>query len=147
MKTNTCNHTEEIARAIYLQYQTSLNPHTDFDWASLPADERQAWLRIAGTILPTLGHHALADLLAYAKLKLRETSSGWRKLLWGLAASALLAALSWLASMGLTGCGHTVEASREEGILICKDGSCLIVKDGRITYRPHPQQPITPSGK
>lgn len=61
--------------------------------------------------------------------------------------SALLAALSWLASMGLTGCGHTVEASREDGILICKDGSCLIVKDGRITYRPHPPQPITPSGK
>lgn len=147
MKTNTCNHTEQIARAIYSQYQTSLNPNAETDWDALPADERQAWLRIAGTILPTLGQHALADLLAYAKLKLRETSSVWRKLLWGLASAALLAALSWLASMGLTGCGHTVEASRQNGIIICRDGSCLIVKDGQITYGPHPQQTVNPTGK
>ena len=150
MNTNTCNHTEEVAMAIYRQYRTGLNPNADFDWGSLPDVEKQAWLRVAGNILPTLGQHALADLLAYAKLKLREASSGWWKALWGLAVAAALAALSWLASLGLTGCGHTVEASREDGVIICKDGTCLILKNGHLTYGPQPQKTattITPTGK
>lgn len=133
--TNTCNHTEEIARAIYSQHHNQLHPDIPADWNGLPEQEKQAWRKVAGNILPTLGQHALSDLLAYAKRKIKESTSGWKKLLWSLAAAALLAALSWLASLGLTGCGHSVDLSRD-GAFICKDGACLIIKDGRVLFRP-----------
>lgn len=133
--TNTCNHTEEIARAIYSQHHNQLHPDIPADWNGLPEQEKQAWRKIAGNILPTLGQHALSDLLAYAKRKIKESSSTGKKLLWGLVSAALLAAVSWLASLGLTGCGHSVDLSRD-GAFICKDGACLIIKEGRVLFRP-----------
>ncbi len=142
---HTCNHTEQIAQAIYTQHHTELNPGSPADWSALPEEEKQAWLKIAGNILPTLGEHALGDLLAYAKRKLGETSSTGGKILWGIAAAALLAALSWLASLGLTGCGHTIGASQENGISICKDGACLVIKDGHLSYIPADSRTTTPA--
>ena len=111
--TNTCNHTEEIAHAIYSQHHNELNPGIPPDWDALPEKEKQAWRKVAGNILPTLGQHALGDLLAYAKRKIKESSSTGKKILWGLVSAAVLAALSWLASLGLTSCGHTVDISQE----------------------------------
>ena len=73
--TNTCNHTEEIAHAIYSQHHNELNPGIPPDWDALPEKEKQAWRKVAGNILPTLGQHALGDLLAYAKRKIKESSS------------------------------------------------------------------------
>ena len=143
MSTNACNHTEEIAQAIYKQHTNELHPESAADWNALPEQEKRAWLKVAGCLLPTLGEHALNDLLAYAKRKLRGSASTGRKILWGLAAAAALAVLSWLASMTLTGCGHTVDIS-QEGATICKDGSCLIVKDGHVIFRPAPQMAPSP---
>lgn len=137
--TNTCNHTEEIAHAIYSQHHNELNPGIPPDWDALPEEEKQAWRKVAGNILPTLGQHALGDLLAYAKRKIKESSSTGKKILWGLVSAAVLAALSWLASLGLTSCGHTVDIS-QEGTAICKDGTCLIVKDGHVIFRPAPEK-------
>ena len=137
--TQTCNHTEEIAHAIYSQHHNELNPGIPPDWDALPEEEKQAWRKVAGNILPTLGQHALGDLLAYAKRKIKESSSTGKKILWGLVNAAVLAALSWLASLGLTSCGHTVDIS-QEGAAICKDGTCLIVKDGHVIFRPAPEK-------
>lgn len=134
----TCSHTDEIAQAIYIQHHNELHPGAPAAWASLTEQEQQAWRKVAGNLLPTLGEHALKDLLAYAKRKLGESSSTGRKILWGLASAAVLAALSWLASVTLTGCGHTVDASREDGLIICKDGTCLVIRNGHVTYGPAP---------
>lgn len=133
--TTCCNHTDEIAKAIYTQHNAELHPGLPADWEALPEEEKQAWRKVAGNLLPTLGEHALNDLLAYAKRKLKESAPTWQKILWGLAAAAILAALSWLASLGLTGCGHTVDIT-QEGASICKDGACLVIKDGHIYYTP-----------
>lgn len=78
--TNTCNHTEEIAHAIYSQHHNELNPGIPPDWDALPEEEKQAWRKVAGNILPTLGQHALGDLLAYAKRKIKESSSTGKKM-------------------------------------------------------------------
>lgn len=148
MNTTCCNHTEEIAKAIYNQHNAELNPGIPADWDALSEEEKQAWRKVAGTLLPTLGEHALNDLLAYAKRKLKESPSTGRKILLGLAAAILLAAVSWLASLGLTGCGHAVDIT-QEGATICKDGACLVIKDGHIYYSPAPQHtiPITQGTK
>lgn len=139
----TCNHTDEIAKVIFVQHHNQLHPGTPTDWSALPEEEKQAWRKVAGNILPTLGEHALNDLLAYARRKLKESSSTWRRILWGLAAAALLAALSWLASLGLTGCGHAVDIT-QDGAAICKDGACLVIKDGHIYYTPA-QKAVSPA--
>ena len=133
----TCNHTDEIAKALFIQHHNELNPGIPADWDTLYEEEKQAWRKVAGNLLPTLGEHALNDLLAYAKRKLKESSSTGRKILWGLATAAVLAALSWLASLTLTGCGHTVDIT-QEGASICKEGACLVIKDGHIYYTPAP---------
>lgn len=141
----TCNHTDEIAEALFNQHYNELNPGVRPDWAALPEEEKQAWRKVAGNLLPTLGEHALNDLLTYARRKLKETSSTGRKILWGLVTAAILAALSWLASLGLTGCGHTVDIT-QEGASICKDGACLIIKDGHIYYTPAEKTPAAGTG-
>lgn len=150
MNTTTCSHTEAIAQDLYTLYRTDIAPQSDIDWDDLPREEQQAWIKVAGNLLPVLGQHALGDLAAYTKRKLKENSSIGKKILWGLLTAAVLTAASWLASLGLTGCGHTIDASREDGIVICKDGTCLIIKDGHITYGPQPQKntiPINPDTK
>lgn len=133
----TCNHTDEIAKALFIQHHNELNPGIPADWDTLYEEEKQAWRKVAGNLLPTLGEHALNDLLAYAKRKLKESSSTGRKILWGLATAAVLAVLSWLASLTLTSCGHTVDIT-QEGASICKEGACLVIKDGHIYYTPAP---------
>ncbi len=138
--TTCCNHTDEIAKAIYNQHNAELHPGLPSDWETLPEEEKQAWRKVAGNLLPTLGEHAMNDLLAYAKRKLKETSSTGKKLLWGLVTASVLAALSWLASLTLTGCGHTVDIT-QEGASICKEGACLVIKDGHIYYTPAEKTP------
>lgn len=134
---NTCNHTDEIAKELFIQHHNELHPGVPADWTTLPVQEKQAWRKIAGNLLPTLGQHALDDLLAYAKRKLKESSSMGKKILWGLLTATVLAALSWLASLGLTSCGHSIDIT-QEGATICKDGACLVIKDGHIYYTPAP---------
>lgn len=152
MNTNTCTHTTEIARAMAAQYYKTLQPETIPDWDSLTENEREAWTRLSGNILPLLGRHALEDLLAYTRLQLAQSKTAWPKILWTLLTGAVLAALTWLGLTSLTSCGHTIDASREDGLLICKDGTCLIIRDGRVTLGPAPRAtaeqgapaPITP---
>ncbi len=150
MDTTTCSHTEAIARDLYILYRTDIAPLADIDWDDLPGQEQQAWLKIAGNLLPVLGHHALGDLAAYTKRKLRETTSTGKKILWSLITAAVLAAAAWLTALGFAGCGHTIDVSRENGLVICKDGTCLIIRDGRITYGVQPPKntiPVNPDAK
>lgn len=144
MNANTCNnHTEYIARDLHSLHHSSLAPEIDADWDALSNEQQQAWLKVAGNILPVLGRHALGDLLTYAQRKLEETSSIGKKILWSLFAAVSLAAASWISLACLTGCAHTINASREDGIIICRDGVCLTIKDGRVTYgyRPYANVP------
>lgn len=65
---------------------------------------------------------------AYEKSKTRTGLKWWERLLWVVLAGAVYAAASLLG-----GCGHTVDvtAQRTE---ICKDGSCLVLEPGRLSY-------------
>ena len=65
---------------------------------------------------------------AYEKSKTRAGLKWWERLLW-----VLLAGAAYAASALLGGCGHTVDvtAQRTE---ICKDGSCLVLEPGHISY-------------
>lgn len=134
MNDHTCNHTDTIARDLYSLYQTDLDSDIDSDWDALPTREQIAWRKVAGNLLPVLGRHALGELRAYAKRKGEESTSSPPNIIWRLLGVAALATAGWLSLTILTGCGHTIEASREDGIIICKDGTCLTIKNGHITY-------------
>lgn len=41
--------------------------------------------------------------------------------------------MAYATSALLGGCGHTVDVTREQAI-ICKDGSCLVLEPGHISY-------------
>ncbi len=144
MNTTTYTHTEAIARDIYTLYQADLYPNAVLDWDELAPEEQRAWIKVADNLLPVLGQHAPGDLAAYTRRKLKETTPSGKNILWTLLGTAALAAAGWLTSLTLTGCGHTIDVSREDGFIICKEGTCLIIKEGHITYGPHPQNtPVT----
>lgn len=65
---------------------------------------------------------------AYEKSKARTGLKWWERLLW-----VALAGVVYAAAALLGGCGHTVDvtAQRTE---ICKDGSCLVLEPGRLSY-------------
>lgn len=72
---------------------------------------------------------------AYEKSKTRTGLKWWERLLW-----VVLAGAAYAASVLLGGCGHTVDvtAQRTE---ICKDGSCLVLEPGHLSY--YQSQPET----
>lgn len=47
--------------------------------------------------------------------------------------SAIIGALAVSSYITVTGCGHTVDVTREQ-TTICKDGSCLVLEPGHISY-------------
>lgn len=150
MNTTPCNHTEAIAKELYSLYLATLEPCESIDWDSLHQREHQAWIKLAGNLLPILGRHALSDLASYTKFRIKKNSTLGKKILWGLVGTIILAMASWLASLSLTSCGHTISASPEKGFVICKDGTCLIIKEGKISYGPNPNEtssPVATDGK
>lgn len=64
----------------------------------------------------------------------------WVKYLIG----AIIGALAATGYITVTGCGHTVDVTREQ-TTICKDGSCLVLEPGHISYsQAQPETAVAP---
>ncbi|MCO8186550.1 hypothetical protein NKE62_06425 [Akkermansia sp. Marseille-P9185] len=65
---------------------------------------------------------------AYEKSKTKPGLKWWERLLW-----VVLAGAAYAASAILGGCGHSVDVTpgRTE---VCKDGSCLVLEPGHLSY-------------
>ena len=133
MTTNKqCNHTEAIAKEMYNTYQSALShAPRETGWEDEPAYVRQAWYHVADQALSIIGKHALGDIRDYLGVKASGTS-GWRKALYW-AGVVLVGAVLGGWGMSLSGCGHSVDVTpgRTE---VCKDGSCLVIEQGHISY-------------
>lgn len=135
---NQCNHALEIAKDMYTTYvkeQTS----GCLAWEGLTASQQNGWLSVAEQALPLIGKHALGDVRDYLGIKASGASTWWKKALY--AAGAVIAgAIIGTLGMSLSGCGHSVDMTpgRTE---VRKDGSCLIIEQGHLSYSQ--AQPVT----
>lgn len=134
---NKCNHAEAIAREMYTTYvkeQTS----GCLAWEGLTASQQNGWLAVANTSLSIIGKHALGDIRDYLGVKASGTS-GWRKALYW-AGGIIIGGILIGGAATLSGCGHSVDVTpnRTE---VCKDGSCLVIEQGRLSYSQ--AQPVT----
>lgn len=132
---NQCNHTLEIARDFYAVVSED-NGGGWKPWEELTGRQQAAFERLAQQALPIIGKHALGDVRDYLGIKSSGASTWWKKALLGLASAAV-------GALGLSlfqGCGHSVDMTpgRTE---VCKDGSCLVVEPGHISYSQ--AQPVT----
>lgn len=76
---------------------------------------------------------------AYEKSKTKTGLKWWERLLW-----VVLAGAAYAASALLGGCGHSVDVTREQ-TTICKDGSCLVLEPGHISYsQAQPETAVAP---
>ena len=138
---NQCNHAEAIAREMCNIYTATAhkdnnNPITN--WGELSNEERFGWLAVAEQALPIIGKHALGDVQAYLGLKASGTS-GWKKALYW-AGGIILGGILAGGAATLSGCGHSVDVTPEKTI-VCKDGSCLVIEQGHLSYSQ--AQPVT----
>ena len=138
---NQCNHAEAIAKDMYNTYAVA----KDLSWhqpmvkyADLPDDDKAGWLNVAEQALPIIGKHALGDVRDYLGVKASETS-GWKKALYW-AGVGIAGAIIGGWGMSLSGCGHSVDVTPER-TEICKDGSCLVLEPGHLSYSQ--AQPVT----
>mgnify|MGYP000762195085 FL=1 len=127
---NQCNHALAIAKDLYNVYQSVLShAPKEMGWEDEPTYVRQAWYHVADQALPIIGKHALGDIRDYLGIKASGTSGWWKKALLGLASAAV-------GALGLSlfqGCGHSVDVTPDH-TTICKDGSCLVIEQGHISY-------------
>lgn len=136
---NQCNHALEIAKDMYNAYADGKDRYKHqpmVKYADLPDDDKAGWLNVAEQALPIIGKHALGDVKDYLGVKASGASGWWKKALLGLASAAV-------GALGLSlfqGCGHSVDMTpgRTE---VCKDGSCLVLEPGHISYSQ--AQPVT----
>lgn len=134
---NQCNHAEAIAKDMYTTYvkeQTS----GCLAWEGLTGGQQNGWLAVAEQALPIIGKHALGDVQAYLGLKASGTS-GWKKALYW-AGVGIAGAIIGTLGMSLSGCGHSVDVTPDR-TEVCKDGSCLVLEPGHISYSQ--AQPVT----
>lgn len=76
---------------------------------------------------------------AYEKSKKKPGLTWWERLLWVALAGAAYAVTSLL-----SGCGHTIEMTPER-TEICRDGSCLVLEPGRLSfYQAQPETDVPP---
>lgn len=139
---NKCNHALEIAEDMYNAYADGKDRYKHqpmVKYADLPDDDKAGWLNVAEQALPIIGKHALEDVRAYLGLKASGASTWWKKALYAAGAVIAGAILGGL-GMSLSGCGHSVDVTpgRAE---VCKDGSCLVIEQGHISYSQ--AQPVT----
>ena len=134
---NQCNHAEAIAKEMYNTYQSTIShAPRETGWDDEPAYVRQAWYHVADRALPIIGKHALEDVKDYLGIQASGASSWWKKALLGLASAAV-------GALGLSlfqGCGHSVDVTQGKAV-ICKDGSCLVLEPGHLSYSQ--AQPVT----
>ena len=132
---NQCNHAEAIAREMHMYYAAQAHNESNTPiphWADLTENEQQGWIAVANTALPIIGKHALEDVRAYL--------TWWKKVLLGLA----YAAVGALGFSLFQGCGHSVDVTPEKTV-VCKDGSCLVIEQGHISYsQAQPETDVPP---
>lgn len=136
---NQCNHALEIAKDMYNAYADGKDRYKHqpmVKYADLPDDDKAGWLNVAEQALPIIAKHAANDIRVYLDLKASVATGWWKKALLGLASAAV-------GALGLSlfqGCGHSVDVTpnRTE---VCKDGSCLIIEQGHLSYSQ--AQPVT----
>lgn len=140
---NQCNHAEAIAEDMYNTYAVA----KDLSWhqpmvkyADLPDDDKAGWRAVAHQALPTIAEHAMEDIRGYLTGQAKTSTGWWKKALLGLASAAV-------GALGLSlfqGCGHSVDVTpgRTE---VCKDGSCLVLEPGHISYsQAQPETDVPP---
>lgn len=130
---NQCNHAEAIAKEMYNIYHSTLShAPQETGWADEPADVKQAWYHVANQALPTIGKHALEDVKDYLGIKASGAASWWKKALYWAGVGIAGAVLGGV-GMSMSGCGHSVDVTpgRTE---VCKDGSCLVIEQGHLSY-------------
>ncbi len=136
---NKCNHALEIAEDMYNAYADGKDRYKHqpmVKYADLPDDDKAGWLNVAEQALPIIGNHALGDIRDYLGVKASGASTWWKKVLLGLA----YAAVGALGFSLFQGCGHSVDVTPEKTV-VCKDGSCLVLEPGHISYSQ--AQPVT----
>ena len=140
---NKCNHALEIAEDMYNAYADGKDRYKHqpmVKYADLPDDDKAGWLNVAEQALPIIGNHALGDIRDYLGVKASGASTWWKKVLLGLA----YAAVGALGFSLFQGCGHSVDVTpgRTE---VCKDGSCLVIEQGHISYsQAQPETDVPP---
>lgn len=76
---------------------------------------------------------------AYEKSKTKTGLKWWERLLW-----VVLAGAAYAASALLGGCGHSVDVTPKKTV-VCKDGSCLVLEPGHISYsQAQPETDVPP---
>ena len=131
---NQCNHAEAIAKDLYHTYAIAKNLSTHrpmLEYADLSDDDKAGWLAVAHQALPTIAEHAMEDVRSYLTGQ-AKTSTGWKKALYWAGVGIVGAILGGL-GMSLSGCGHSVDMTAEKTV-VCKDGSCLVLEPGHISY-------------
>ena len=125
---NQCNHAAAIAKDFYGVVSED-NGGGWKSWGDLTDSQRAAFVRLAQQALPIIGKHALGDVRDYLGIKASGTSTWWKKVLLGLT----YAAVGALGFSLFQGCGHSIDVTlgRTE---VCKDGSCLVLEPGHISY-------------
>ena len=126
---NQCNHALAIAKDMYYAFLENQKEGTN--WEGLPDDDKAGWRNVAEQALPIIAKHAANDIRVYLDLK-ASVATGWKKWLYWAGVGIVGAILGGL-GMSLSGCGHSVDVtpSRAE---VCKDGSCLVIEQGHISY-------------
>ncbi len=144
-KDNQCNHAEAIAREMHMYYAAQAHNESNTPiphWADLTENEQQGWIAVANTALPVIAKHAANDIRVYLDLK-ASVATGWKKWLYWAGVGIVGAILGGL-GMSLSGCGHSVDVTpgRTE---VCKDGSCLVLEPGHISYsQAQPETDVPP---
>ena len=140
---NKCNHALEIAEDMYNSYADGKDRYKHqpmVKYADLPDDDKAGWLNVAEQALPIIGNHALGDIRDYLGVKASGASTWWKKVLLGLA----YAAVGALGFSLFQGCGHSVDVTPEKTV-VCKDGSCLVLEPGHISYsQAQPETDVPP---
>ena len=141
MTTNDqCNHAEAIAKDMYYAFLENQKEGTN--WEGLPDDDKAGWLNVAEQALPIIAKHAANDIRVYLDLK-ASVATGWKKWLYWAGVGIVGAILGGL-GMSLSGCGHSVDMTAEKTV-VCKDGSCLVLEPGHISYsQAQPETDVPP---
>ena len=130
---NQCNHAEAIAKEMYNMYQSAIShAPKETGWEDEPAYVRQAWYHVADQALTIIGKHAVEDIKDYLGIKASGASTWWKKALYWAGVGIAGAVLGGV-GMSLSGCGHSVDVTPER-TEVCKDGSCLVIEQGHISY-------------
>ena len=142
---NQCNHAEAIAREMHMYYAAQAHNESNTPipyWADLTENEQKGWVAVANTALSIIGKHALGDIRDYLGVKASGTS-GWRKALYWAGVGIAGAVLGGV-GMSLSGCGHSVDVTPNRAE-VCKDGSCLVIEQGHISYsQAQPETDVPP---